>query len=130
MYHLDELFAETVRLGKELGALLPHVEEDGSVVYPCQSMRYEELVFRGEAYCKAHPADTNAAQVLERCRLLLAKWRKDPADRQHMAAVAQAEAAYNAARERWERAYLQQEAWNEQRGEIAVQMVMIKEVEE
>lgn len=128
MYHLDELFAETVRLGKELGALLPHVEEDGSVVYPCQSMRYEDLVFRGEAYCKAHPADTNAAQVLERCRLLLDKWRKDPADRQHMAAVAQAEAAYNAARERWERAYLQQEAWNEQRGEIAVQMAMIEEV--
>jgi hypothetical protein len=129
MYHLDELFAETVRLGKELGALLPHVEEDGSVVYPCQSMRYEELVFRGEAYCKAHPADTNAAQLLERCRRLLDKWRKDPADRQHMAAVAQAEAAYEAARERWERAYLQQEAARE-RGEIAVQMVMIEEVEE
>ena len=130
MYHLDELLAETVRLGKELGALLPRVEEDGSVVYPCQSMRYEELVFRGEAYCKAHPADTNAAQVLERCRLLLAKWRKDPADRQHMAAVAQAEAAYNAARERWERAYLAEEAWEEQRQPGMVRMVLVQEVED
>jgi hypothetical protein len=135
MYHLDELLAEVKRLGAALAPMYPHVAEDGTMVYPCQSMRYEELVQRGEAYCQEHPADTNAAQQLERCRLLLDKWRADPADRQHWSAVAQAEAAYDAARERWERAYLQQEAWEEQRqaarerGECAVRMVMVEEVE-
>jgi hypothetical protein len=80
-----------------------------------------------------NPALVAGPKAVKR-RLLLDKWRKDPADRQHMAAVAQAEAAYNAARERWERAYLAEEAWEEQRqaarerGEIAVQMVMIEEV--